>query len=106
MAKDKKDASVLSSKTKENKLRKLAKHVKTFPKDASAKEQLEALKSNKAQVSVRKKSQNKGGWVNSMLSNSKLNSNALNAIKAKMRPELRKKGLMDMAKMLKTQSSL
>lgn len=107
MAKDKKDASTLSSKTKENKLRKLTKHVKSYKhynSDKQAKDRLEAIEKGGAQFAVRKKPNNKGGWVNSALNNPKLKSNDANHLKNKLRPELRKKGLMDMAKALKVKA--
>lgn len=104
--KEKKDLTTVLSKTKTNKLRKLEKHVKNFPEDKAAKEKLEALSKGSDQYTPRKKPVNKNGWINSVLSNKKLNINQVNSLKSKLRPEKRKFELMETAKYLKAESKI
>lgn len=104
--KEKKDLTTVLSKTKTNKLRKLEKHIKNFPGDKAAKEKFEALSKGSDQFTPRKKPVNKNGWINSILSNGKLNFNQVNSLKNKLRPEKRKFELMETAKYLKADSKI
>lgn len=106
MAKEKKDLATMTGKTKANKLRKVEKHVKKHPEDEAAKLKLKGLQSGAEQFSPRKKPINKNGWVNSLLNSKKLNSNQVNVLKDKLRPEKRKFELMETAKYLKSDSKV
>lgn len=106
MAKEKKDAAVVTAKTKANKIRKLEKHVKKFPSDVAAKAQLKGLQDSSVQLSPRKKPNSKNGWINSMLNNKKLSSNQINTLKDSLRLEKRKFELLETAKYLKTVSKI
>lgn len=106
MAKEKKDLITMTGKTKANKIRKVEKHVKNHPEDEAAKLKLKGLQSGVDQFSPRKKPINKNGWVNSLLTSKKLNSNQVNVLKDKLRPEKRKFELMETAKYLKSDSKV
>lgn len=104
--KEKKDQSLILSKTKANKLKKLEKHLKNFPEDKAAKEKYKALTEGSDQFSPRKKPISKNGWINSMLNNPKLKSTRGIYLKNKLRPEKRKFDLMETAKHLKAESKI
>lgn len=85
----------MSKASYSNKIRKLEKYVKKNPNDVQSKERLDNLKKDSTLYSVRKKPENKLGWLTSTIAGKSADYKKL------LNPEKRKSYVTHMAQVLK-----